>query len=158
MIIIDTCQKQELQDILDLYYQLHPKEEPIITPERERAFGRIMADPNSYLLTAREDGNIIGTAHLTILNNLSRNGSPGAYVENVVVDREHRGQGIGEKLIAVATEKARENGCYKIFLCTGTIHNDERQREKERRHRFYRKTGLKDGIKNTFVRYLDKNI
>lgn len=158
MIIIDTCQNQELQDILNLYSQLHPKEEPIITPERERAFEGILADPNSYLFTARDKGKIIGTAHLTIVNNLSRNGSPYAYVENVVVDREQRGKGIGEKLIAAATEKAKETRCYKIFLSTGTIHNEERQREKERRHRFYRKTGLDDSIKHTFVRYLDTNI
>ncbi len=157
---MDICRgtNNDLQAILQLYQQLHPQEDSEVTPERQRAFAKILANDDNYLMVAKDEDKIIATAHLTILNNLSRNGRPAAYVENVVVDRQYRSQGVGEELLAHLNKLAAENNCYKIFLCTGTINNAERDKDREKRHRFYRKTGLQDGIKHAFVRYLDKNI
>lgn len=158
MLTIEKCQAKDLQEILSLYHQLHKDEGEEITPERQKAFTKIINSEDNYLMAAKDGDKIIATAHLTILNNLSRNGRPGAYVENVIVDADYRGKGIGEKLIAAVTAKAQELGCYKVLLCTGTINNSELNDNQERRRRFYLKCGFKDDIKEAFINYLDTNI
>ena len=40
------------------------------------------------------------------------------YIEHVVVDKKHRGNGYGSRLITFAEDRAREEGCYLIELDT----------------------------------------
>lgn len=42
-----------------------------------------------------------------------------AYIDSVLVDRQHRGKGIGRRLVATAEKKARMLGAHKIWLETG---------------------------------------
>jgi GNAT superfamily N-acetyltransferase len=55
-----------------------------------------------------------------ICSNLSWSGRSYAIVENMIVDRVFRGQGVGKEILHHATEKARHLNCYKIALMTGS--------------------------------------
>ncbi len=153
---IRKIKEHDLGQLLALYHQLHHDEDTAITPERKAAFTEILQNKNSYLLVTERDGKIIATVHLTIMPNLSRNGSPAAYIENVIVDQNLHGQKVGETIMNHAIEIAKARHCYKVFLCTGSITHDDTPELMERRHRFYAKSGLKLGIKNVLVRYLNR--
>ncbi len=60
---------------------------------------------------------------------------PFAVVENVVVDAEARSSGIGEHLMAAATDFARRRGCYKLALTSNLA--------RPRAHKFYERLGWK---------------
>lgn len=81
-----------------------------------------------------EDGKILGWAFVYIMF-ADRHVEPYAYLENVYVEPEYRGQGLGNKLVELAVAEAKEQGCYKII---GTS-----KMEKIGVHEFYEKHGFK---------------
>lgn len=158
MEIIRRAEIKDLEAILKLYHQLHPNEDTALTEDRKRSYAFILRDQCHQLTVVETEDGIVATAHLILMYNLSRNAKPAAYIENVVVDKNHRKQEIGERLIGELMRYAENEGCYKIFLCTGTINNDALAEKNEDRYRFYRKVGLKDGIKKGFIHYYDETI
>ncbi len=40
------------------------------------------------------------------------------YIEGLWISKEHRGQRIGEKLLAAAEKKGKEKGCHHVYLFT----------------------------------------
>tara|TARA_R110002051_G_C8417957_1_gene451280 strand:- start:124 stop:549 length:426 start_codon:yes stop_codon:yes gene_type:complete len=71
---------------------------------------------NSTFLVAEENDKIIGMLMLHLQHKLIRNGSRAAFIEEVIVDKDNRGKGIGEQLIKHACNSAMIQGCYKITL------------------------------------------
>jgi GNAT superfamily N-acetyltransferase len=130
----------DLRRIVELLQQMSleaPREDlgqPLPSVYRE-AFEVVSADPNQTLLVAELDGQVVGTACLIVVTNLSYRGRPYAIVENVVVDESARGQGWGEQLMQRAIELAREAGCYKVGLTSNMTRVDA--------HRFYERLGFK---------------
>ncbi len=156
---MDTIRKikrEDLEELLCLYHQLYEEEDAVVTEERKQAFETILHRDDQFLLVTERKGKIIATVHLTILPNLSHNGASAAYIENVIVDKDHRGQKIGEAIMTRAIEIAEEYRCYRVLLCTGTISHEDPPEIMERRHRFYEKVGLRRGIKNALVRYFNQ--
>ena len=100
----------------------------------QRVFAEMNALPGYQLLVAEEDGKIIGTTVLAILPGFAHGVSPFAVVEYVVVDDNHRKQGIGKLLMDYVVARAREAGCYKIMLTS-----DNRRTGA---HRFYEAIGF----------------
>ena len=158
MITIRRAATEDLAAILALYHQLHPGEPPVESAELRRVFDSILRDDTQNLLVLTEDGRVAATLTLILMKNLTRGGKPAAYIENVVVDSGARGRGFGGQLIARAVELAAAAGAYKLFLLTGTINEEETAAVKDARHRFYRRQGFEDGIKQAYVRYLDQEI
>jgi GNAT superfamily N-acetyltransferase len=98
------------------------------------ALAEIDADPRQTLLVAVEDDEVVGTAAVILIPNLSHVGRPYAVVEDVVVDQASRGKGVGEALMRRAIEIAREAGCYKLSLTSN--------RRRSNAHRFYERLGF----------------
>jgi GNAT superfamily N-acetyltransferase len=107
---------------------------------------RIIDDPRRTFLVAELDGDLAGTADLLIVPNLTHEARPVAFVENVVVDATHRGNGIGRTLMEAVIEHARAEGCYKIQF----LSNNGRTRA----HAFYRRMGFSPSAEG-FRLYLD---
>ena len=65
-------------------------------------------------ITATEKDKEIGRVWLYVLhNNLHK--EPYGLLEDVFVEEEHRGKGVGKKLVQEAIEEAKKIGCYKLI-------------------------------------------
>lgn len=106
---------EDLKEIVRLLNQLSPSEEAEFGKLKE-IFDKMIKDENYYLCVAEEGKELVGTGLLLIQMNLSHSGRPYGHIENIVVDSNHRGKGIGKKIISYLIEKAKENNCYKIIL------------------------------------------
>ncbi|HEV2608548.1 MAG TPA: GNAT family N-acetyltransferase [Xanthomonadaceae bacterium] len=105
-----------------------------VTAEVRAAFASIQDDPDDEIWVGERDGQVVAALQLTILSGLSRNGMRRALVEAVRVSASMRGQGIGERLMQVAMDRARERGCGIIQLTSDLRRTDA--------HRFYARLGF----------------
>lgn len=62
------------------------------------------------------EGKIIGTMSLLIEEKFIHKLSSVGHIEDVVVDDDYRGKGLGKMLIDYGVKYAKDNGCYKIIL------------------------------------------
>ena len=63
---------------------------------------------------------LLGTCTLHLIEHLAHDFARSAILEDMVVDRHARGQGVGRELIGRAVERARSWGCYWRFPATRT--------------------------------------
>lgn len=73
----------------------------------------IIFHPSSYLFAAQEENNIVGV--LTLIVYKIPTGKK-AWIEDVVVDKEHHGKGIGKQLVLFAINYARQLGLSQVDL------------------------------------------
>ena len=149
---IRTARADDLPALLDLLEQLRDGATPGGPRERApepvaaEAFARILADERrAFLVAEAADGSVVGTADVVIVPNLTHAARPLAYVENVVVDRERRGRGVGTALMAECETRALEAGAYKLQLLSGAARADA--------HRFYESMGYRQSARG-YRRYL----
>ena len=71
-------------------------------------------DHNIFLL--KRDTNIIGSITLLIEQKLIHNGKCVAHIEDFVIDKNYRKQGISYLLLNHVKKLAKERNCYKIIL------------------------------------------
>jgi GNAT superfamily N-acetyltransferase len=89
------------------------------------------------------DGRVVATTYLNVIPNLTRDTAPYAVIENVVVDAELRGSGLGKRIMAGTLQAAMDAGCYKVMLMTGS--------KRESTHAFYRACGFDPDEKTAYV-------
>lgn len=99
-----------------------------------KAFANIQKDPNQHLMVMILSEKIIGTFHLTIIPSLGRTGSKRANIESVRIDKNYRGQKLGEQMMAEAIRIAKENGAVIVQLTTDKLRIDAK--------RFYERLGF----------------
>jgi len=80
------------------------------------------------------NGEVIGTLQLTFIPYLTFCGGKRAQIEAVRVDQRYRSLGIGNKLIAWAIARARQERCHLVQLTTSASRPDA--------HRFYLRLGF----------------
>ena len=78
-----------------------------------------------------ESGEIVGMLTLLIVAIPT---SRKAWIEDVVTDKAHRGEGIGEALVKMAVEVARAEGAKRIYLTSNP--------KREAAHRLYKRCGF----------------
>jgi glucosamine-phosphate N-acetyltransferase len=76
----------------------------------------IAPSPDYYLWVAELDGVVVGTAMMHLQHKLSYHCGTAALLEDVVVDKDARGHGVGEQLVLQAIATARAHDCYKLML------------------------------------------
>lgn len=109
--------RADLPAVLALYAQPDFDNGDVLSPaEAERMLERIARYPDYALYVAEEEGRIVGTFALLVMDNLGHRGAPSAVVEDVVVDASLQGRGIGRRMMAEALRIARAKGCYKLAL------------------------------------------
>ena len=72
-----------------------------------------LSNPKSIFIVVEINNIIVGVASLHIIEKLTRKMG---LIEDVAVDSNHRGKGIGIKLIQNLTSEAKNMGCDKIVL------------------------------------------
>jgi len=69
-----------------------------------------------YVAYDNESKNIVGTIKLLFENKIIHDGSSVLHVEDVVVDENYRGLGVGKLLLDYGIYLAEKRGCYKVIL------------------------------------------
>lgn len=103
----------------------------------------------SIKITVEEDGKLAGWAYLYIIKN-DRHDEPYGIMENVYVEQEYRGQGLGRKLVQTLIDEAKARGCYKLI--------GQSRYGKEAVHNLYKKFGFSDHGKNFRITFIDSTI
>ncbi|HEY4520964.1 MAG TPA: GNAT family N-acetyltransferase [Candidatus Paceibacterota bacterium] len=106
---LTEAHEQALKEINSLIHQLSPR----LPKCSMELLQRIAADDNLELWTAKDGERIVGMATLAIVVIPE---SPRAQIEDVVVDEQYRGQGLGERLSTKLIERAREKKIPTITL------------------------------------------
>ena len=122
-IIFRRATRKDLVDIIRLLAddELGQQREAYKNPLPEsyyKAFERIDADINNYLMVVETGEKIVGTLQLTILNYLTYQGGRRALIEGVRIDSSCRDKGLGTKLFQWAIQKAKEQNCHLVQLTT----------------------------------------
>lgn len=86
--------KDDLDDLLRLYMQLHNDLMPEKTPELLRIVDTILQDKNHHVIVAEENGKIVSSCVCVIIPNLTHDQRPYAIVENVITDERYRKKGL----------------------------------------------------------------
>src|SRR5260221_3581512 len=73
----------------------------------------VLAAPGNTLFLARDAAHIVGTLTLAVFPTPT---GTRAWIEDVVVDEQKRGRGIGEKLVRAAMRRAGEQGARTVEL------------------------------------------
>jgi GNAT superfamily N-acetyltransferase len=132
---IRPAQRPHLGQILALYAELEtPGDRPVDLAAAENLFARIQQDPNYTIYVALAQDIIIGAFSLLIMDNLAHGGAPSGIVEDVVVHRDWRGQGVGRQMMRFALEQCRQANCYKLSLSSNL--------QRTAAHRFYEALGF----------------
>jgi GNAT superfamily N-acetyltransferase len=139
----------DLDELLELYHCHLTRNPPENPPDRQTyldAFRGMLSNPNYHILIGLLGGKAVSSVTLVSVPNLTHGCRPYAFIENVVTHADYRGRGYATAVMAVAERLAREAGCYKIMLLTGS--------KSERIRGFYEKCGYNRRDKTAFVMWL----
>lgn len=127
---VGWAQSQQLESVLSLIDGFDRPKAP--WPDPRTAVQRLnqIIGTGGGVVIAQQSGKAVGTCTLIVCPNLSWSGRPFGIIENVIVDAASRGRGIGKAVLSFAVEHARQQGCYKVALMTGS--------QDEGTHQFYR--------------------
>jgi len=91
-----------------------------LEPERYKSvkalFDKINSNPDHIVAVAIIEGKIVGSITLLIETKFIHNGGKVGHIEDVVVDKEYQGKGIGGKIVMYLLRYAKDQGCYKTIL------------------------------------------
>jgi len=142
---IEFARREQLSDVLGLIDQF---ERDVTARPCEQVLDQIydqLTSCGGVVLLAGSDGRSVGTCTVNICANLSWGGRPYAIIENVIVAADYRQQGVGKALLEKAIEHARNAGCYKVALMTGST--------KESTLRFYENAGFEQSKTGFQIRF-----
>jgi len=144
--MIREAKKDDLTGLLQLYTQLHNNPMPEMTAELNELWSRIFDDPFHHVIVAEEEGRIVSSCICVVIPNLTHGQRPYALIENVITNEGCRGRGLATQCLDFARETARQAGCYKIMLLTGS--------KSESTLNFYRRAGYNSEDKTAFIQWL----
>ncbi|MGI6073027.1 MAG: GNAT family N-acetyltransferase [Fermentimonas sp.] len=125
---------------------------PELTKDPERIptkddLKKVIQSPNNYLFIATKGNNVLGSLTLAFYNVPS---GIKAWIEDVIVDDEARGQGVATALISHAIETAELNGATKLDLSS--------QPWRQAANNLYVKMGFKRRDTNMYRLTLNQNL
>ena len=145
--MVREVNENELNELLELYLDLHEKSMPDFSEHLDRTWKTIMQDENHHIIVKIVDDKMVASCVCVIIPNLTRNIRPYAFVENVVTHADHRGKGYATECLNYAKEIAENMNCYKIMLLTGS--------KKENTLKFYENAGYNSTDKTAFIQWLE---
>ena len=134
MVQIRKCSDSDFGAVLMLLHQLWPNK-PLDTQSLQLVYDLALSSKNQVYLCAVEENKVVGFGSLTIKNNLWQEGNLG-HIDELVVDSNSRGKGIGRQLLSQLIILAKEMKCRRIELDTA-FHRKEA-------HRFYEQQGFEN--------------
>jgi GNAT superfamily N-acetyltransferase len=113
---IRAAESDDLDLLLGLLRQLNPDDPPLDARTADAVWEQIQAQTGRTVLVADTGAALVGTLDSFLVANLTRNGRPILFIENVIVAVDHRRARIGSRLLQAAIDIARSSGCYKAQL------------------------------------------
>ena len=121
-LIIRKLRKEDLQNGFLTTLDSLKQASDIETKKAEEIFEKINSTPDYTIAVAELEGRVVGATTLLIEQKFIHNGGLVGHIEDVVVDKNHQGQKIGEKIMKFLLDIANERGCYKTILdCTDDV-------------------------------------
>jgi len=138
--IVEQATIEDLPQLTDLLFDLFTIEADF-KPDRAkqmRGLQLLLEQPNrGRIFVLRQNGVILGMINLLFTISTAEGGFV-ILLEDVIVQREQRGRGIGDQLLKHAIEYAKEKNFLRITLLTDRL-NDDSQRFFTR-HGFFKST------------------
>jgi GNAT superfamily N-acetyltransferase len=134
-VLVRKATTADIAGVLALYAQPDLDDGKVLPlEEAESLFEKFARYPDYTLYVAEQDGEIVGTFALLIMDNLGHMGSPSGIVEDVVVAPARQSSGVGGQMMHFALDVCRQKGCYKLVLSSNA--------KRLRAHAFYEKLGF----------------
>src|SRR6266851_3875671 len=137
------AKESDLQGLLDLFRASEVSSIAEPSERAERIWCETLARDGVKVFVSDVGARIAATCMLITAPNLLRGGRGHAFLENVVTDREFRGQGHGRAVVDAALTEAWAGDCHHVLLQSG--------RQDPRVHRFYENCGFKPGVRIGYV-------
>lgn len=149
MLQIREAQREDAPFLQELYLrhlnsQPSKEEEPLA--DWEAMLEQFLRDKNYHLLLGVLEGRPVSSVTLIVIPNLTHGRRPYALIENVVTHAAYRGRGYAHTVMEHACRLAKEAGCYKAMLLTGS--------KKPGTLRFYERCGFNRQEKTGFYKGL----
>ena len=135
-VIINDASEADLPFISVLILELAKSlddSEPANLENIHQNFIPLLSKPDSKILVARLGRKVVGLIHLTIRQTLFHP-KPSCLIEELIITKSHRGQGIGTLLVSEAIKKCQQMGCCEIEVSTAETNMKARD--------FYKRCGL----------------
>jgi GNAT superfamily N-acetyltransferase len=134
-LFIRRATEDDLQPLLALLGQPDMDGDRVIPfAEAQEIFRRVSADAKHEIYIALNDSEVIATFTLLIVHHLSHRGARSLIIEDVVVQTDWQGKGIGRQMMQFAVARGKQLHCYKLALSSGL--------RRERAHEFYEHLGF----------------
>ena len=146
--IIRKARGTDASDLKVLYFEYlthcPPEQEQDMTLW-QNLINKFEEDKHMYLLVV-EEGKVVSSVQMAMIESLTHNVRPFAIIENVVTHKDYWKRGFASALLERATEIAREHNCYKVFLETGS--------NRESTLNFYKNNGFVIDEKHSCIKHL----
>jgi N-acetylglutamate synthase-like GNAT family acetyltransferase len=141
-LIVRKAKPEDALRLSKLYNQLVNNTAINVEPEQIQA---LYDDERSKLLVCEYQGEVVGSALVSLCSDVMFRKQPFAVVENVIVDVAAQGQGVGSALFQEIEIFCVNTDCSKIMLLSSAQRLDS--------HAFFEKQGFKGSVKRGFVKY-----
>jgi GNAT superfamily N-acetyltransferase len=125
---IRTARESDVERIALLTAQLGYD---VTSPDVKVRLSRLLSHPDHAVFVADRDGLAVGWIHALVAEYIES--GPFAFIGGLVVDRDHRRQGIAGALMARAEDWARKQGCSVVRLTSSLTRTAA--------HQFYKDIG-----------------
>lgn len=141
-LIVRKAKPEDVLRLSELYNQLVNNTAIDVEPEQIQA---LYDDERSKLLVCEYQGEVVGSALVSLCSDVMFRKQPFAVIENVIVDVAAQGQGVGSALFQEIEIFCFNTNCSKIMLLSSAHRLDS--------HAFFEKQGFKGSVKRGFVKY-----
>lgn len=139
---IRRAQASDADAINHLYAELNTLSAPSVLPER---IAELAVSEYTHLLVCDDEGDVLATALLCLCQDVMFGNQPFALVENFVVSKDYKREGIGKSMVDYIEAFCVEQNCSKIILQTSSENRDARD--------FYTAMGYDSDAKIGFIKY-----
>lgn len=117
MVFVRAARAADIDSLVNLLKTLFGVEQDFVfdLARQQRGLAMMLANPQGCLLVAEEDGRVVGMCSGQLLVSTAE-GGPALLVEDVVVDEQWRGRGVGRLLMEAVSRWAGERKVSRLQL------------------------------------------
>ena len=130
---ISNLTEHDLSSLADLFRQFWGKNSSL--EKMRTTFARLATNPAYILLTAKQEERLVGFVMGIICEELYGDCQPFMVIEDLIVDKKQRRNGVGSALMQELEKSAIAYDCYQILFVT--------EEDRLEAHQFYRSLGYK---------------